>query len=872
MTYISAQLTENKQNVIVWERDTNGDRDYRVFHAPYYFYVPSEHGEHFDIYGKKLDKLEFNSHREFYQAKEEFRNSNIKIYESDIGPEYKILSKHYYNKPSGKLNITFLDIEVDKDPTIGYATIDNPYAPIISIALYHQYNNKFVIYAVPPDDTWTYDKIPDDINKLAEVVLCKDENQLLKCFLAEIENTDVISGWNSSLFDDPYIYLRLLNELGSEYARKLSFDGAKEPRVKEIEKFKVAHKTVELYGRQSIDYLELFKKLEREGRSSYKLESIADDVLPTLLKLEYEGSLHDTYRKNFLFFLRYNIRDTEILKALEEKFKYVEFAINFSHLATGMVNNVLGTIKLTDLTIINYCHYILDRIVPDISKDIGTKFMGAYVLEPQIGMHEFGSALDIVSLYPSAMRTLNISPETIIGQFIDKHKAYELFMSEVEDQLTLQYENGVNESYTPKEWKRIFKDNGWCISGYGTVYTQKIKGLLSTIISEWFDKRSEYKGEMKKVVKQVENILEKYKKSINEISSEDKVLIDELESVKNHFDRMQYVMKIRLNSIYGACGNEYFRFYDLRNAESVTRSGREILMHQARKIAELIDGEYVYPSESILAGDTDSTFFKTHASNVVEATTIVKKVSEIVNNSFPEFLTNHFLCNENYNKFIKSEFEFIFDRGIFVKKKLYALHLVHNDGKEVDKMKVMGLQLKKTTIPKNVSKVLISFVERLLKGTEWSVLGKEIISYKDELLNSENVLSIGLPKGIKGIEQYTDNYRIDKDIDLPGHIAASIFWNSCLEENKDKENEKISTGMKIKIFYLVKQFGRFKSIAVPADIKSIPSWFSEKYFKLIDREKQINRLIDMPLKNIIGAIGKKMPTKKSLLMDELVEY
>src|SRR6185312_2773077 len=233
MTYISAQVTENRQNVIVWERDANGNRDYRMFRAPYYFYVKNTDGAYQDIYGNKLERVDCSTSREMWELRQALNSQGIRLYESDIGPEYKILSEHYFNKPTGKLNTTFYDIEVDYDKNKGFSKVEDPYAPISSIALYHEYNKTFVTYVVPPSDE--YSDVPKDISEIAEVVLCKNEAQLLRYFLAEIENTDILSGWFSDFFDAPYIYQRLLRVLGQEAANRLSFSDARPPKMKEVE-------------------------------------------------------------------------------------------------------------------------------------------------------------------------------------------------------------------------------------------------------------------------------------------------------------------------------------------------------------------------------------------------------------------------------------------------------------------------------------------------------------------------------------------------------------------------------------------------------------------------------------------------------------
>lgn len=862
MTYISAEVTKNRQNVIVWERDANGNKDYRMFRAPYYFYVKNNDGEYKDIYENKLERIDCASSREMWDLRESLNNQGIRLYESDIGPEYKILSQHYFNKPVGKLNTTFYDIEVDYDKTIGFSSVANPYAPISAIALYHEYNNTFVTYVVPPSDEWAASEIPKDISDIAEVILCKNEAELLHYFLVEIENTDVLSGWNSNFFDAPYIYCRLLRVLGQQYADLLSFSDAKPPRMKEVVKFGRKQLSIDFYGRVSLDFMEVFKKLHQEPMAGYSLDAVSEEILPHIKKMEYEGSLHDLYRNDFWKFVRYNIRDTEILKGFEEKLRYIQFAVNFSHAATGLVNNILGTIKLTELAIINYCHYDMNRIVPDSDKNAqdNGKYMGAFVLDPQVGMVDWSSAIDIKSLYPSTMRSLNISPEAIVGQFFENNRAYEAFRDNTDKELVFYYENGVSEAYPVMDWKRLFKEKKWCISGYGTVFSLERDGVITCILAEWFNKRIDYQNQISQLRDQL--------KGLNKESSEYQKLEEEID----YFDKMQYILKIRLNSIYGCMGNPHFKFYDVRMAESVTRSGREVLMHMVRQSADILDGAYAWPSESCLYSDTDSLYFRTHTDNEQDALKVAKKLAQMVNDSFSPFMMCNFLCDDVHSMLITAEQEIVARRSIFISKKMYIMRLANKDGKSIDTIKIVGHKIKKTVLPKKVKQRLIPYIEMIMNGREWIEIGKELVAYRDELKNSSNLFDIGLPQGVKQVEHYSDNYTNDNKTRLPGGNAASIFYNLCLDQYKDVGTPRITTGMKIKIFYLKKKFSRFYTIALPADLRELPQWFKDDFSHLVDREAQVKRLIDQTMKGILKAIGKRMPTKKSLLVDEMVEY
>lgn len=268
----------------------------------------------------------------------------------------------------------------------------------------------------------------------------------------------------------------------------------------------------------------------------------------------------------------------------------------------------------------------------------------------------------------------------------------------------------------------------------------------------------------------------------------------------------------------------------------------------------------------------NSVYFKTHGRDQKDATQIADAVAKQVNDSFQTFMQQAFLCNPGFDDIIKSGREVVSDRGIFVDKKRYVLHLVDLDGHIVDKMKVMGLELKKTTLPKPIAKKLSAYVERLLKGESWEVISKDIVAFKEELRNTDDIMLLGLPKGIKGIEEYTKSFRLDPKTRLPGHVAASVFYNDLLQSNSDKESIVITSNMKIKVFYLMKTFGRFKSIAIPTDTEHIPSWFLSDIVPIIDREAQIQRLVDDPLQHIFKSIGKEIPSRQSMLVDELLEF
>lgn len=1227
MSYIAA--IRDGENVIVWERHDTLTRTVRVFEAPWYFYTKDPGGEHTSIYGDKLTRHTFGSSREFYSARNDAFSNGEDVFESDIGPELRILAEHYYGLEPPTPNITFFDIEVDYNPELGFSSIDNPYAPINSVALYHQHDNVYVLLAVAPEgNTQTEDELIEAINAVEpipdnvpfEFRLVRDEKELLQHFVAEIQDSDIISGWNSDFFDTPYVGKRVEKVLGKKYFRLLSFPEAPEPGWRTVISMGREMTTLDPRGRASLDYLHVYRKYEVTEKPSYKLEAIAEDVLPELPKLEYEGSLFKLYRENFAYFLRYNIRDTEILKGFEDRLGYIALANTMCHISCGQYQHVLGTLKLAELAINNYCHHELNVCVPNIKEPEGSAgIQGAMVLEPKMGMHDWIGSVDINSLYPSAIRSINISPEKIVGQFSEAGNAAQAIADGMPTNLRLEYEDGESEVHGADEWRDILRERKQAVSGFGTVFDQTSKGIIPTVLEQWYATRKKY---------------QKLKGEATDKGDKEQA---------GYYDRLQYVYKIKLNSLYGALTNQFFRYYDLRMGESTTGTGRMILRHQCSKANEVLTGEYDLEGDAVIYGDsvagdtiietengpiqiqdlftetthtkgtkeycdvsvrtltfdpstgrnkfgqthyvvrhkvnkkmyrvwigntryvditedhsligyantrsqspglveikpteigtnhanslllaahlpttpnpqrilskemyqliglivgdghverriesgvglsvgcidkpeiienvispliaqgwftsftemknghdirlsgtkgwrflneemyssgtkdfpswvfdetpehiayiltgyfsadgfanknktiglcstnirfiqtanrllkicgiasnywtettensyqgkksgtythrltvyntvrfghvvgfiqtrkntnirteyskntqhmnkqtgyaliqptrveeipqpeyvydievegthtffandilvhnTDSTYFETWARDKEEAIRIADAVANKVNNSFPEFMRETFLCNEGFDEIIKCGREVVSDRGIFVDKKRYILHLVDLDGWACDKLKVMGLDTKKTTLPKPIATKLNGFVEALLKGQEWDDVAQNIVDYKDEVETTTNIMSIGLPKGIRGLEEYTTAYKLDKTTRLPGHVAAAIHYNLALQEFGDQESIPITSGMKIKVFYLKQVKGRFKSIAVPTDIEVVPQWFLDNYE--INRNAHVERLVDNPLKNIFKAINKDVPDKQSLVVDDLLDF
>ncbi len=422
-SYISAYNDRYAGKILVWEKREDGGRVKREIEPDYYFYVPDRLGTYESITGVRLKKITCTGSNDFDQA----CMSEHHRFESDIDPLERALQDNYSKLPAPKLSVGFIDIEVDYDEDIGFAGPANPYAPINALTLYNVDQQQYLTYALPPK-SWTGEKVwqtPDGgmhelPAHLQYVRLFKTEKELLEAFLADLHVIDVLSGWNSEFYDIPYIGKRLELVFGGAHALSmLAFEGGPKPRWAEKARFKHSKnmdQVLELNSRIHLDYLALVRKFNLTTRQSFALNSVAKDELGEE-KLHYPGTLAELYNNDFVKFLEYNKHDVTLLIRLDQKFKYIELANQMVHEATVNFKHIFGSVALIDSAIINFAHNKLNKIVFDKEiRPAGDPVEGALVMTPIPGFYRKIGAVDINSLYPSTIRSMNLSLERLVGQ------------------------------------------------------------------------------------------------------------------------------------------------------------------------------------------------------------------------------------------------------------------------------------------------------------------------------------------------------------------------------------------------------------------------------------------------------------------------
>ena len=753
----------------------------------------------------------------------------------------------------------------------GYASPDDAFMPITAISVYLQWMETMVTLALPPK-TITMEQATVLVKEFPNTYLFDTESEMLDTFLNLIDDADVLSGWNSEGYDIPYTVNRVIKVLSKEDTRRFCL-WDEFPKKREYEKHGKSANTYDLVGRVHLDSLNLYRKYTYEERHSYRLDAIAEYELGET-KTVYEGTLDQLYNNDFRKFIEYNRQDTALLDKLDKKLKFIDLANTIAHENTVLLQTIMGAVAVTEQAIINEAHH-RGMIVPSRADrdEIGdTQAAGAYVAYPKKGLHDWIGSMDINSLYPSAIRALNMGPETIVGQLRQDYtnieinnkiakgdsfaaawegkfgsNEYELVMvKDIANEIIVDWENGETDILTGAQiYELIFESNKpWMLSANGTIFTHENEGVIPGLLKRWYVERQEMQKKLKEAIKAGNKIEEEY------------------------WDKRQLVKKINLNSLYGAILNVGCRFFDKRIGQSTTLSGRQIAKHMASKINEVITGEYNHLGKSIIYGDTDSAYFSAYTSLRKEIErkeiawdrdTVIKlydTIAKEVNGTFAEFMSDAFHCPKSRGDVIRAGREIVASKGLFITKKRYAVMYYDKEGKRTDtegrlgKIKAMGLDLKRSDTPEFMQNFLSEVLDKVLSGAEEKEILKMITEFRTKF-KSRPGWEKGSPKRANNITEYEEKEKKQGKANLPGHVRAAINWNTLKRMNNDKYSLQIVDGMKVIVCKMKGNPLGYTSVAYPVDEMHLPKWFQELPFNHAEMETTI---INNKLKNLIGVL------------------
>jgi len=877
MSYVDAFYDREQDIINVVERDDKGNRHYKEYSARHIFYYPDAKGKYQSLKGEPLSRVTSKNVKE--HRKELAIHSNKRLFESDINPIYRCLEDHYLNVDAPKLNIAFFDIEVDFDPERGYASPEDAFMPITAIAVYLQWMETMVCLALPPK-TLSMAEAQRQIEEFPNTMLFETEGEMLDTFLNLIEDADVLSGWNSEGFDIPYTVNRVTKVLSKEDTRRFCLWN-QYPKKREYEKYGKSAVTYDLIGRVHLDSLELYRKYTYEERHTYRLDAIAEYELGKT-KTQYEGTLDQLYNNDFKKFIEYNRNDTMLLEELDSKLKFLDLANTLAHECTVLLQTTMGAVAVTEQAIINEAHR-RGLIVPNrIQREPGSEpAAGAYVAFPKKGIHEWIGSLDINSLYPSAIRALNMGPETIVGQlrqdgtkaFVEAEMAkgrsfagawegifgsleYTSVMNkEVGREITIDWEDGGHDTLSAAQaYDLIFESNQpWMLSANGTIFTYEKEGIIPGLLKKWYSERKDMQAKLKDCIKAGNKVEEEY------------------------WDKRQLVKKINLNSLYGAILNPGCRFFDNRIGQSTTLTGRAVARHMAGKVNEIITGTNDHVGKAIIYGDTDSCYFSAYTTlkqdiekglipwskeNVID---LYDTIGEEVNGTFAKFMQDAFHCPKTRGEVIKAGREIVASKGLFITKKRYAVLYYDKEGKRADidgkpgKIKAMGLDLKRSDTPVVIQDFLSEVLTKVLNGAAKEEVLEYITDFRTEFKTRPG-WEKGSPKRANNITEYAGKEKKAGKTNMPGHVRASLNWNTLKRMMDDKYSVTITDGAKVIVCRLKDNPMGHTSVAYPVDELRLPQWFKDLPFDDAEMETTV---IDEKLENLIGVLEWDISSTRS---------
>lgn len=873
MSYVDALFDRAKDRIHVVER-VDGERVYREYPPNYVFYYDDPKGKHRTIYGTPVTRFTTRNGKEF--QKEIRVHGDTRLWESDFKPVFRCLEENYLGAEPPKLNIAFFDIEVDFDPLRGFSPVEDPFNKITAISVYMSWLEKIVTLAIPPK-SMSWETAEEIAARYSDCFIFEREEDLLDTFLNLIDDADILSGWNSEGYDIPYTVGRITRVLSKDDTRRLCLWG-QHPKPREYERFGASKITYDLIGRVHMDYMQLYRKYTYEERHSYSLDAIGEYELDER-KTAYEGTLDQLYNKDFDKFLKYNRQDTRLLAKIDKKLRFLDLANTIAHDNTVLLQTTMGAVATTEQAIINEAHsqglVVPNRKGRDSEED--TQAAGAYVAYPKIGVHKDIGAIDINSLYPSAIQALNMGPETIIGQLrpvmTDKFIAekiaagssfaaaweglfgsfeYEAVMrGDAGVEITIDWEaDGTSDVISAADiWRIIFDSNKpWTLSANGTIFTHEKKGIIPGLLARWYAERKEMQAKLKEI-----------QATGNTSEAE-------------YWDKRQLVKKINLNSLYGAILNPGCRFYDNRIGQSTTLTGRAIAKHMDSFVNECIFGKYDHVGESIIYGDTDSVYFSAWPAVRADVEAgrmewnndiciqLYDRISDQVNESFPGFMEKAFHSPRAMGSVIRGGRELVASQGLFIKKKRYAVLIIDKEGKRLDtggkpgKVKAMGLDLKRSDTPKIVQDFLSEILVDVLTGAERLSVIDKVREFK-LAFQSRPAWEKGTPKRVNNLTKYTaEETRLGK-ANMPGHVRAAMNWNSLRRMHSDNYSLQIVDGMKTVVCKLRDNPLGFTSVGYPTDETHIPQWFKDLPF---DDNLMEAGIVDQKVENLLGVLEWKI--------------
>ena len=775
--------------------------------------------------GQHLKPINFGSISKAREFKKTYNTGNSPLYGMDRYQYQYIANEYPDDMIFDKDQIKIFTVDIECTAENGFPDIDNPTEELLAITVKNQSNKQII--------TWGIGEFKTDRSDVS-YIRCKNEKSLIMEFMKFwIKNyPDVITGWNTKFFDIPYLFNRIRNIVDEKVLKKFSPWNIVEKETVFVRGRPQTHYNI--FGISMLDYLDLYQKFIPTKQESYKLDYIGK----VELGLPKDDNPYDTFRewytKDYQSFIDYNIKDVEIVDQLEDKLKLIELVLTMAYEAKVNYTDVFSQVRMWDMLIYNYLKKDNVMIPPKQDNIKDDKYEGAYVKDPITGMHNWIVSFDINSLYPHLIMQYNISPEKIIGV----------------EPSGISVDKLLNRA-TPLTH---LKAEGACITPNGAKFKVDSPGFLPRLMESMYNDRVKYKT-LEFQAKQ------EYQKT------KDKTLLKEISRCHN----IQWSKKIALNSAYGAIGNQYFRYYDVRQATAITSAGQFVIRFIQKNVNEYMNKILKSTNEVdyIVASDTDSIYLC--LDKLVEATCkdkskadTLKFLNKVVNSRIEPFIDKCFEELAEYTNAIKQKMvmkrEVIADKGIWTAKKRYILNVLDEEGITFDepKLKIMGIEAVKSSTPE-VCRGKIKQAIKLIVTKGEDELQAFVAEFKKEFYKM-TAEQISFPRSCNNLKKYKDSNSIFIK-GTPIHVKGALIYNYNLSQLKlHKKYPLIQEGDKIK-FLKLKEANPFK-FDVISYITKLPSEF--KLQEYIDYDLMFQKTFLDPMSFILNSIGWEYEKTASL--------
>ena len=839
-------FVDKKENIVhLWD----DEKGYVTFPFRHYAYRKSPNGIYRSIYGDKLEKI-YN-----------FNPRDPSLFESDVPTETRILIDAYEDsdEPSKGHRVVTIDIEVSSEG--GFPVIEEGDKEITAIAIHDDATKQYTAFILDKEM-----KLKDSVSDGVEIKSYDNEESLLMHFFTKWEEIrpSIVTGWNIDNFDMVYLYNRAKRVVGETNAKRLSPIG--------ICYFNKFLERMTIAGVSCLDYMILYKKFSGKNEPSYALGAIGKKVV-NIDKISYKGSLNDLYKEDINKYIEYNLNDVKIVVALDKKLQFIDLARGICHTGHVGYENFGMSSRFLEGAILIYLRR-KKQVAPNKSLEGRAEyenqleqneegFEGAYVKDPIPGRYDWVFDLDLTSMYPNIIISLNISPETKVGK-VDNWNVEEY----VKNGLNNIYISG--NPYTPADFKSMLSENNFSIASNGVLYKKPGEsgemGTIPSILVKWFDERKNLRKLAKKHADLKE--WEKYE----------------------FYDNRQKIQKILLNSIYGCLGLPVFRFYDKDNAEAVTLTGVDIIKTAGKSINQYYKTVLKEDGDYLIYTDTDSCF--------ASALPIIQKTMPDIDLKNEEQMTHAILkvCGE-VQTFVNQMFDVMADRmfnvqkhrfdakqeviaktSFWLAKKRYAQFIINKGGVVCDELEVKGIDVVRTSFPAKFRTFMHGFLIDLLKKVDKETIDKNILDFK-ESIKTLNVIDIAKNTSVKFSSQdktkvYDSNKRpAFKFVSgTPAQAKAALAYNDLLVKwNLVKSVPKILHGQKIKWVYMKQNEYGIEGLAMKAD-GTDPDQIMDFILKYVDREAMYEQELKSKLEDFYKVLGWDYPNENDAKASEFFGF